>query len=369
MRPSKTKSGLQFEDFEKEIDGKQTGLFVLSNNNGLEAAFTNFGQRLVSLLAPDRNGVFDDIVLGHSTLEEYLYPESEHYFGAIIGRYANRIANGKLVLEGKKHFLIKNNEPNHLHGGTRGFHKVVWETDQISNNKIEFSYISEHLEEGYPGNLKVKVTYILTENDELKINYFATSDKTTIINLTHHSYFNLNGEGNGTVEDHIVRINADYYTPINKSMIPTGEIAPVRDTVMDFSKSKPLGKDIEDNQLTLTKGYDHNFVLSRGPFTPDQDLIFAAQVEDPNSGRVLEVYTTEPGLQLYSGNFLNGKTKGKSNLNHSFRRGLCLETQHFPDSPNQIRFPDVILKPGRTYRSSTVYHFENQQKKPTLYSK
>lgn len=359
MKVSKTKSGIRFSDFEKEIDGKPVSLFVLSNPNGLEATFTNFGQRLVSLLAPDKNEVYDDIVLGHSTLEEYLCPESEHYFGAIIGRYTNRIANGKFILEGKEYSLVKNNEGNHLHGGLKGFHKVVWEADQISNNKIEFNYVSEHLEEGYPGNLKAKVTYVLTEDDELKIIYEAETDQDTVINLTNHSYFNLKGEGNGTVEDHIVRINADYYTPTNKNMIPTGEIVPVRATAMDFRVSKSLGKDIEDKQLTLTKGYDHNFVLNK-PTVPDQDLIFAAQVEDLNSGRVLEVYTTEPGLQLYSGNFLNGKTKGKSNLNHFFRSGLCIETQHFPDSPNQIRFPDVVLKPGTTYRSSTVYRFGNQ---------
>ncbi len=365
MKASKTKSGLRFIDFEKEIEGKPTGLFVLSNNNGLEAVFTNFGQRLVSLLVPDKNGVFDDIVLGHSTLEEYLYPESEHYFGAIIGRYANRIANGTFVLDGKEYALVKNNGENHLHGGVKGFHTVVWETNQISANKIEFAYVSEHLEEGYPGNLKVKVAYILTEDNELKIIYEAVTDQNTVVNLTHHSYFNLKGEGKGDIGDHIIKINADYFTPLNKNMIPTGEIVSVINTSMDFTIPKSIEKHIDNKELLPTKGYDHNFILNKNQ-TNTEGLIFAAKVEEAITGRILEVYTSEPGMQLYSGNFLNNKTKGKNIENHLFRGGLCLETQHFPDSPNQKEFPCVILKQGEIYRSSTVYRFGTSKEKANL---
>lgn len=361
MKAATTKSGLLFQNFEKEIDGKPVGLFVITNNNGLEACFTNYGQRLVSLLVPNnKSDVLEDIVLGHNTLEEYLYPETEHYFGAMIGRYANRIANGSFELEGRRNSLEINNPPNHLHGGSRGFHRVVWNVNQISTREIAFTYVSKHMEEGYPGNLEVCVNYLLNDQNELIINYQATTDQTTIVNLTNHSYFNLKGEGKGTIENHMLMINAEHFTPVDANQIPTGEIVPVLHTPFDFTSSKLIGKEIDNEYKpsVLAKGYDHNFVLHQNIKNND-GLYFAAKVEEPITGRVLEVFTSEPGLQFYSGNFLNRTTKGKKNTDHCFRVGLCLETQHFPDSPNQANFPSAILNPGEHYSSKTIYKFSS----------
>ena len=358
VKTSKTRSGLRFVDFVKQIDGKSVELFVLSNENGLEACFTNFGQRLVSLLVPDKNGVFNDVVLGHNSLEEYVHPENEHYFGAIVGRHANRIHKGSFELEGRQYSLAINNPPNHLHGGANGFHKVVWEASQISASEISFTYVSKHLEEGYPGNLSISVNYLLNDQNELIITYKAATDQPTIINLTHHSYFNLKGEGKGTIEDHILTINADHFTPVDEYMIPNGIILPVIGTPFDFTSSKAIGKEIDQDYLHLktAKGYDCNFVLNKN-LQNKEGLYIVARVEEPNTGRIIEVFTSEPGLQLYSGNFLNGTTKGKKNTPHQFREGLCLETQHFPDSPNQANFPKTILRQGDHFLSKTIYKF------------
>ncbi|WP_281989553.1 aldose epimerase family protein [Aquimarina aggregata] len=343
-------------DFKGEINGQKVDFFVLKNSNGIEVAFTNYGQRLVSLMIPDKNGNFEDVVLGFSTLDQYKTAK-ERYFGAIIGRYGNRIAKGTFSIGDSIYRLATNNGTNHLHGGIKAFNMVVWDANQISDNEIEFSRISPDGEEGYPGNLKVKVYYILTNDNELKINYTAITDKPTIINLTHHSFFNLAGEGNGTINDHLLMINADQYTPVDNSLIPLGELKKVTGTPFDFTKSKLIRKDllIENQQLAYGKGYDHNFVLNNSPKNKD-GLVLAAKVTEPGSGRVMEVYTNEPGLQFYGGNFLTG-TIGKKGKPYIFRGAFCLETQHFPNSPNQSNFPSTLLNPGETYTSICTYKF------------
>lgn len=345
------------EDFKVKIDDKTTDLYVLKNKTGMVASFTNYGQRLVSLLVADRNNNFEDIVLGFNSLQKY-QTAREKYFGATIGRYGNRIAEGRFSLDGKTYQLATNNNTNHLHGGNRGFNSVVWEAKQIGDNEIEFTRIAKDEEEGYPGNLAVKVHYLLTEANELKIDYTATTDQKTIINLTHHSFFNLAGEGNGTINDHILEINADRYTPINAGSIPTGEMALVKGTPFDFRKAKKIGKDVDTKhvQLEFGKGYDHNFVLNNSRKNKE-GLFFAARVEELQSGRVMEVFTNEPGLQFYGGNFQDGKTLGKNGKPYIYRGAFCLETQHFPDSPNQADFPSTVLEVGEIYKSSCVYKF------------
>lgn len=353
---------IQQDKFQEEIDGKKTDLYVLQNENGLKAIFTNYGQRLVSLYVPDENGDFKDVVLGFSNLDEYRNAK-EKYFGASIGRYGNRIAQGQFKLNDSVYKLAKNNGENHLHGGNKGFESVVWNANQISDHELEFSRTSPDGEEGYPGNLKVKVHYDLTNENELVINYYATTDKSTPVNLTHHSFFNLAGEGNGNINEHLLMINADAFTPVDESLIPTGELKPVKETPFDFRELKPIGKDLDttqNEQLRRAKGYDHNFVLNTEPVN-DKGLVLAAEVVEPQSGRTLKVFTNEPGLQFYGGNFLNGKTKGKSGKAYEFRGSFCLETQHFPDSPNQEKFPSTILKPGEEYRSTCVYKFGIQK--------
>lgn len=345
------------KNFQKVIQGDSVKLFLLKNRNGMEATFTNYGQRLVSLLVPDKHGKFEDIVLGFSTLDEYMNSK-EKYFGAIIGRYGNRIAQGQFTLNNEIYQLPINNKTNHIHGGTMGFNSFVWKAYQLGDSEIEFVRTSPDMEEGYPGNLIVKVHYKLTDENELKINYEATSDKLTIINLTHHSFFNLKGEGNGDILNHYLMINADYFTPINESMIPTGEIVKVGATPFDFTEAKTIGKDIDrDNlQLKIGKGYDHNFVLKNEPKNK-YGLVFAARVTEPASGRIMEVYTDEPGIQLYTSNFLDGSTIGKNEKRYVFRGAFCLETQHFPDSPNHTNFPSTILNPKEKYESNCVYKF------------
>ncbi|PXX24001.1 aldose 1-epimerase [Arenibacter sp. ARW7G5Y1] len=345
------------ESFKKRIDGKSTDLFSIKNANNIEVAFTNYGQRLVSLFVPDKKGVFEDVVLGFSDLDGYLNAQ-EKYFGATIGRYGNRIAKGKFSIGDTDYQLALNNNGNHLHGGDKGFESSVWNTRQISKNEIEFERISIDGEEGYPGNLNVKVNYSLTNSNELKIVYTATCDQITIINLTHHSFFNLAGEGNGTIKDHILTVNANKFTPIDNGLIPTGELADVAGTPFDFRLGKSIGKDIEskNEQLLFGKGYDHNFILNNNP-VKDEGLTFAAKVKEPKSGRVMEVYTNEPGLQFYSGNFLDGEDIGKSGKPYIYRGAFCLETQHFPDSPNKTNFPSTVLMPGEVYTSICVYKF------------
>ena len=330
-------------------DGKEVTIYTLKNTNGLTARVMTYGGILVSLSTPDRQGNFADITLGFDDLQSYI--KDNPYFGATTGRYANRIAKGQFTLEDQSYSLAINNGENHLHGGIKGFDKVVWQATPFENEKasgVELHYLSPDMEEGYPGNLDCTVTYTLNDDDELMVEYKATTDKPTVVNLTHHSYFNLTG-GKENVLGHDLMINADRYTPVDTGLIPTGEIDAVADGPMDFTKSKPIGLEIEG----VEGGYDHNYVLNRD----SQGLSLAARVYEPNSGRVMEISTTEPGIQFYSGNFLDGSLTGKAGVVYQKHWGFCLETQHFPDSPNQPDFPSVVLLPEDTYTHKTVHKF------------
>lgn len=346
------------DDFEAVIDGDSINLYTLTNKNGLRADFTNYGQRLIALHVPDKNGAMGDVVLGLPTLDEYMNGPKNN-FGAVIGRYGNRIAKGEFSIKNTKYRLAKNNGENHLHGGNIGFESVIWKARQTAANQIEFTRVSPDMEEGYPGNLDVKVTYVLSDNNELKIIYEANTDKTTIINLTNHSYFNLKGEGMGDINDHVMMINASSYTPVDNGLIPIGAIESVEGTPFDFTTPKTIRRDLDSNhaQMVIGGGYDHNFVLNESPKN-SEGLVLAARVTEPTSGRIMEVYTSEPGVQLYGGNFLNGSSIGKSGKPYMKRNAFCLETQHFPDSPNQPNFPSTLLEPGETYKSMTVYKFD-----------
>lgn len=345
---------LNKSDFQKNLNGKKTDLFILRNKNGIISELTNYGARVVSLWVPDINGSFDDIVLGCSTLDDYISIK-ERYFGATIGRYANRIKNGKFKINNTDFILKKNNGPNHLHGGNIGYNDVVWEGKQLDNQTVEFKYLSKNMEEGYPGNLNVKVIYHLSDQNELKIEYFANTDEPTYVNLTHHSFFNLLGAGNGNINNHLLYINAKSFTPIDSKLIPTGKIELAEGTPFDFNTLTKIGKRLndEDEQLKFGNGYDHNFVLNNSNSTD----ILAARVIEKKSGRILEVYTNEPGMQLYGGNFLDGKTIGKQSKAYNYRSAFCLETQHFPNSPNQDNFPSTLLKPNEEYYSICIYKF------------
>jgi len=330
-------------------------LYTLTNAHGVEVRAMNYGGIILSIRVPDRKGQFADVVLGHETLEGY--KPNPPYLGVIVGRYANRIANGSFTLDGKTYNLPKNDGPNTLHGGTqKTFNQVVWDAEALKGaNGVAFSYLSKDGDDGFPGNLKVKVTYVLTDSNELEVEYEATTDKATPINLSQHSYFNLAGEGTSDILDHEVMINADRFTPVDKNLIPTGELRPVKGTPFDFTTSTKVGARINDNneQLVLGHGYDHNWILNRkGP-----GLSLAARVYEPTSGRVLEVSTTQPGVQFYTGNFLDGSVTGKQGHVYKRRYGLCLETQHFPDSPNHPDFPSSILKPGEKFHEKTVFKF------------
>ena len=342
--------------FGKTADGTPVDLYTLSNDNGTEIKITNYGGIVVSLIVMDRNGNPEDVVLGYDNLDEYI--KNNPYFGSIVGRFGNRIARGKFTLNGVEYTLAQNDGENHLHGGIRGFDKVVWRAEEVKNDDyrgLSLTYVSKDGEEGYPGNLSVKVIYTLTNNNELKIEYFAETDKATVINLTHHSYFNLAVAGSGNILGHEMMINADRFTPIDETLIPTGELQSVKNTPMDFIQPVTIGSRIEQDyeQLILGKGYDHNWVLNN----PDGSLTLAARVYEPVSGRVMEVYTTEPGIQFYSGNFLDGTITGKEGKVYIKRDGFCLETQHFPDSANKPHFPSTVLKPGETYKQITIYKF------------
>jgi aldose 1-epimerase len=341
-------------DFGKTSDGTAVQIFTLTNEHGLEARISTYGGVVVSLKTPDRTGQLADIVQGFDTLEGYLNP-AEPYFGALIGRYGNRIGHAKFSLDGKEYNLPANDGANTLHGGPKGFDKVVWTPRELPDGGVELTYTSKDGEEGFPGNLKATVNYHLTAANELKIDYSATTDKNTVINLTNHSYWNLKGAGNGLILDHILTINASRFTPVDSGLIPTGELKPVAGTPFDFTKPTAVGARIEQNdeQLKLGKGYDHNFVLNRG----GAGLSLAARVEEPSTGRMMEVLTTEPAVQFYTGNFLDGTLKGKGGHVYPFRAALCLETQHYPDSPNKPSFPTTELKPGQTYKTTTVYRF------------
>jgi len=340
--------------FNKIIDQKQVHLYTLKNKNGMEALITNFGGRLVSLYVPDKSNKLIDVIQGFSSVEGY-QKSTEPYFGATIGRYGNRIAKGKFVLEGKSYTLYLNNGPNTLHGGKKGFQDVMWDAVQPDSSSIELSYLSKDMEEGFPGNLKVKVIYTLTDDNSLKISYQASTDKTTIVNLTNHAFFNLNGENSGTILNHRVQIKADRYTPIDSTFIPTGSLEDVAGTPFDFRKGYLIGSRINDHneQLSNGKGYDHNFVLN-----PHSTRTSVASVIGDKSGIVMEVFTDQPGLQFYSGNFMQAKNTMKGGHKDEYRTAFAMETQHFPDSPNQPSFPSTVLKPGEVYQSTSVYKFE-----------
>lgn len=336
-------------------DGKRVELFTMENKNGIEAKVTNYGGILVSLQVPDRKGEFGDVVLGFDHLKDY--ETRSPFFGAITGRYANRIARGRFILDGAEYKLAVNNGPNALHGGKVGFDKKVWSAKKIYRSNavgLELSYTSPDGEEGYPGTLACRVTYLLTNSNELRIEYSATTDKATVVNLTNHSYFNLAGEGSGSILDHQVSINADYFLPTDDNLIPTGEKAGVDGTPMDFSPMRRIGDRINDNYLPLKQGlgYDHCYVIAGG-----RGLKSTAKVKEPVSGRVMTVQTTEPAVQFYTSNHMKKMTGCKNGHTYDFRSGLCLETQHYPDSPNHPDFPSTVLRPGDTYQQTTVYKF------------
>ena len=355
---------IEHRPFGETPDGTPVELYTLTNANGIRLDVTNYGGIIVRLLVPDSSGELEDITLGYDSLGGYL--EQSPYFGAIIGRYGNRIAEGRFTLDGETYELARNNGPNHLHGGERGFDKVVWNAERFENADgvgLIFTYTSPDGEEGYPGTLEAKVTYTLTDQNELIFDYEATTDKATPVNLTQHAYFNLAGHDSGDILGHVVTINADAFTPVDSTLIPTGEIRGVTGTPFDFTQPTPIGARIDDEeneQIRFGLGYDHNFVLNRSEPGADS-LALAARVFEPTSGRVMEVFTTEPGVQFYSGNFLDGSITGKDGAVYEHRTGFCLETQHYPDSPNQPEFPSTILRPGETYRSRTVYKFDTRE--------
>jgi aldose 1-epimerase len=354
---STAKQSITKAPFGKTDEGTAVDLYTLTNAKGAEAKITTYGGIVVSLKVPDRNGKLDDVVLGYDNLAGYL-KNNGPYMGALIGRYANRIAKGKFSLNGKEYVLAQNNGDNHLHGGVRGFDKVVWTGRPLkvrNGAALELTYLSKDGEEGYPGNLSVKVVYTLTDTNELRIDYSATTDKRTILNLTHHSYFNLAGQGNGDILKHQLFLNANQFTPTDAGSIPTGELRKVRGTPFDFTRTTAIGAriDQDDEQLKFGRGYDHNFVLNKS----GKSLTLAARASESTSGRVMEVFTTEPGVQLYTGNFLDGSITGKDGKVYNQHYGFCLEAQHFPDSPNKPAFPSVVLTPGRRYTQTTIYKF------------
>ena len=340
------------------FQGKPIEVATLKNGRGIEMQAINYGAIITSLKVPDRTGKAADVVLGFDQPARYWAAPPPPYFGSIVGRYGNRIAKAQFALGGRTYKLAANNGPNHLHGGVRGFDKVMWDMstrNAADGSSVVFTRTSPNGEEGYPGNLRVTVTYTLTEKNEVIIDYRATTDRATPVNLTQHSYFNLAGEGSGDILSHQLTVNADRYTPVDDTLIPTGELAPVEGTPFDFRTATAIGAriDADNAQIKAGKGYDHNYVLNRKGTGPQ----LAARLTDPGSGRTLEIATTEPGVQFYSGNFLDGTIKGKAGHVYAHRSGLCLETQHYPDSPNQKNFPSTILEPGKVYSSRTIWTF------------
>jgi aldose 1-epimerase len=343
-------------EFGKLEDGTTVSLFTLSNSNKMEVQVMNYGATITSIKVPDQAGVVEDVALGFDSFEPYL--KGHPFFGSVVGRYGNRIADGKFELDGVSYNLAQNNNGNHLHGGLKGFDKQLWDAEIIETDGVkalQLSYLSQDGEEGYPGNLSVKVFYSLDDENNLKIEYQATTDGKTVVNLTNHSYFNLKGAGDGPILDHVVQLNADKLTEVREGLIPTGKIVSVENTPLDFREPVEIGARIDSDhpQMQLAGGYDHNFVLNQ----PTGDLNLAARVTEPASGRVMEVFTTEPGVQFYTGNFLDGSLTGKGGIVYEKRYGFCLETQHFPDSPNQPEFASTVLEPGETYNTVTIYHF------------
>lgn len=342
---------MQKDYFGTTPDGQEVHKYVMKNKNGLEVHVINYGAIITHLKTPDSSGEFDDIVLGYDELQGYL--KSSPYFGAIVGRYGNRIAKGKFTLDGTTYSLAENNNGQHLHGGVKGFDKVYWNIEPVSPAKLKLTYRSKDMEEGYPGNLDVTVYYTLTDDNALEIEYEATTDKKTVVNLTQHTYFNLTG-AKRDILDHVLTIYADRYVPVDKVLIPVGDLKPVNGTPFDFTNPTPVGQRINDDheQLKVGGGYDHCWVLNG-----QDSLKTAASLYEPTSGRYIEVLTTEPGIQFYSGNFLDGTITGKGGVTYSHRYGLCLETEHFPDSPNRPEYPTVVLNPGEVYKTTTIYRF------------
>lgn len=358
MEKGNTLSGLRVEDFEKLVDGKITTLCILRNKQGCELAITNYGAKIVSLMVPDQNGKLVDVVTGHQTMDDYLKSE-EPYFGGICGRYGNRIAGGKFTLDGVVYDkLAINNGPNNLHGGLKGFNAVVWEMEQADAQTAVLIYTSADGEEGFPGTLKTTVSYTLSDDNELIICYEATTDKPTVLNLTNHSYFNLSGAGDPYTGDHLLEINADYYLPTDNTAIPYGPKEKVEGTPMDFRTPHEVGARINDDfeQLIFGKGYDHTYILNKEKESGDIPTFFA-RCSSPKTGIVMEAFTTEPGVQLYTGNWMTGNLAGKNGQRYPARAALCLETQHFPDSPNKPEYPSVVLRPGEVFKSVTVFAF------------
>jgi aldose 1-epimerase len=348
--------GIAKKQFGTLPDGRDVELYVLTNHNGMRASITTFGGIVTSLTAPDRNGRFADVVLGFDDLDGYLV--GHPYFGAIVGRYGNRIAKGRFTLDDQDYVLARNNNGNHLHGGVAGFDKALWSARPRSRPEgpqLRLTRVSADGEEGYPGRLDVTVDYTLTHENELRTDYRATTDKPTHVNLTNHSYFNLSGPGGGDILSHEMLVNADHFTPVDDGLIPTGEIREVEGTPMDFRKPVTVGARIDDNdeQLRFGCGYDHNWILNR----EGSDLSLAARIREPTAGRVMEVVTSEPGVQFYSGNFLDGSLTGKEGKAYGRRCALCLETQHFPDSPNRPEFPTTMLRPDDVYETTSIYRF------------
>lgn len=350
-------SGLRREDFQKIVDGKQVDLFFLRNANGCEVAVTNYGGSLVAIIVPDREGKMANVIQGHDCIDDCIN-SPEPFLSTLVGRYGNRICRGKFHLNGKEYNLSINNGPNHLHGGPTGFHARVWDAEQIGNQVLVLRYVSAYYEEGFPGELQMTVRYTWTDDNELIIDYRGTTNKKTIVNMTSHGFFSLQGIADPTPSalDQIVEINADFFVPIDENSIPTGEILRVKGTPFDFTTPKPVGQDIaaDDEQIKNGTGYDHCYVLNKSEVG---ELTFAARVTDPNSGRTMEVYTTEPGVQFYSDNWADGY-KGQHGATFGKHSGLCFEAQHFPDSPNKPHFPSVVLRPGEVYTQKTIYRFD-----------
>ena len=349
----KTASGLEPANFRTEVDGKQTDLFVLKNKNGMEVCITNFGGRIVSVMVPDKDGVMRDVVLGFDSIQDYIKFPSD--FGATIGRYANRINQGKITVDGVEYQLPRNNYGHCLHGGPKGYQYQVFDARQLSNQVLELTYLSKDGEEGFPGNLTCKVTFSLTDDDAIDIRYSAETDRTTVVNMTNHSYFNLDGDPSKSNLDYLLTIDADAYTPVDSTFMTTGEIVSVEGTDMDFRTPTAVGARIDNDfeQLKNGKGYDHNWVLNtKGDITRP-----CATLESPSTGIVLDVYTNEPGIQIYAGNFLDGTLTGKKGIVYGHRASVCLETQKYPDTPNKPEWPSALLKPGEKYDSHCIYRF------------
>ena len=350
-------SGVRREPFGATAEGRDVERYTLTSTSGVSIAVLSYGGAIQSIMAPDRSGALADVTLGYDTLPEYERDKS--YLGSLVGRYANRIRAGRFSLDGRDYVLARNAGGNHLHGGTRGFNKAVWRLEPFEEGGdvgLVLEHVSPDGDEGYPGTLRVRVTYRLTTNAELQIDFHATADAATPVNLTQHAYFNLAGSGSGDILGHRLELLASRFTPVDESLIPTGELRSVRGTPLDFSTAEAIGARIgaADEQLKLAGGYDHNFVLDR---SAAGDLALAARLTEPGSGRGIDIHTTEPGIQFYTGNFLDGTVAGKGGIPHRYRSGLALETQHFPNSPNEPSFPSTILRPGAEHRSRTVYHF------------